>query len=207
MHRFQTRLTQVIWGMFCLSLVSCFGGSSKPARFFMLHPMIASSQDALVESGSPVLQVRLEPVAIPRYLNRPQIVTVKDDSEYHLDEFNLWLEPLGDTLTRVLAENLSQLLGRDKIEILTSSRSADTPVRLTVEVLRLDGRPGKQAVLAARWSLLDRTTNTRILARRTELQEKVNDHSYQSYVEAQNRLLASLSRDMADALRSTVQSQ
>ena len=67
--------------------------------------------------------IAIEAVQIPGYLDRPQIVTNLNDTEYQLAEFNQWTEGLDDTLTRVIAENLLSLLSADSADVLSSAVS------------------------------------------------------------------------------------
>jgi uncharacterized lipoprotein YmbA len=59
-------------------------------------------------------------------------------------------------------------------------------------------------VLVARWSLFDRTDNVMALTKRSVIQETVGDDSYQSLVTVQNRMIESLSREIADGIRPIV---
>jgi len=190
--------------MFYCSIVSCAGGLSTPAQFYMLNPVAQTAGGRTGAAEPETVRVSLEPVEIPQYLNRPQIVTHMDGAVYHVDEFNQWLEPLGDNLTRVIGENLSEMLGADGIDILTAGQAMRTDLRIAVQILRLDGHRGRQAVMAARWSIFDRTEGSLVLTRRSFNEEPVGDDSFHSFVTAQNRMVELLSREIADAVRPVV---
>lgn len=191
-----------IGALFCLSIVACAGVvTSAPTHFFMFNPVNPTMAGQPGSTGRTTVRVNLEPVEIPRYLNRPQIVTLENGVEYHLDEFNQWLEPLGDNVTRVVAENLSEILDTDGIDIFTMIPSLQTDYRIAVQILRLDGKRGRNVVLAAKWALFEQTENVPVITKRFVTQETVNDDNYQSFVKAQNRTIESLSREIADAIR------
>ena len=200
MARFKWTATIV----FCLIIAGCIGGQSAPTQFYMIDPVSTTSAHPEKVSVSPAVRVSLDPVEVPEYLNRPQIVTHLDRAEYQIDEFNRWLEPLGDTLTRVIAENLSEMLGAEGIDVLSMSRLVETDFTVAVQILRLDGKRGQAMVLVARWSLFDRTDNVMALTKRSVIQEIVGDDSYQSLVTVQNRMIESLSREIADGIRPIV---
>ena len=198
------RLKWTVAVVLCLGLVACVGRTSAPTQFYMLNP-VPPTTDAQTRVMEPeVVLVSLDPVEIPQYLNRPHLVTHLDGAEYHLDEFNQWLEPLGDTLTRVIAENLTEMLGDRPIEVISMARPVETDFSITVQILRLDGSPGKEMVLIARWTLFDQTENVLSLTKRFASQETMADDSYESLVNAQNRLIESLSREIADGIRPIV---
>jgi uncharacterized protein len=199
-----TIFRRVVMFVFCLSLVACVGRPSAPTQFYMLTPVPPTMDSQARVTGRPAVQVSLDPVEIPEYLNRPQIVTHLDGAEYHLDEFNRWLEPLGDNLTRVIAENLTEMLSAHRIEVLSMARPVDTDFSVTVQILQLDGKPGREMVLVARWTLFDQTDNVLSLTKRSVIKEKVEDHSYESLVNVQTRLIESLSHEIADSIRPVV---
>ncbi|BBO82706.1 lipoprotein [Desulfosarcina ovata subsp. sediminis] len=190
--------------IFCLSIVACVGKVSAPTQFYMIDPVPPTSAHPVPVSGSMTVRVNLDPVEIPEYLNRPQIVTHLDRPEYQIDEFHRWLEPLRDNLTRVIAENLSEMLGTEGIDVLSMSLPVETDFSVVVQILRLDGKIGQFMVLVARWSLFDRTDNTLSMTKRYVIQAAMDDDSYQSLVKVHNRLIESLSREIASGIRPIV---
>ncbi len=196
------RLKWTVAVVFCMSIIACVGRQSAPTQFYMINPVPPTMGDQTRMMEPEIVLVSLDPVEIPQYLNRPQIVTHVDGVEYQLDEFNQWLEPLSDTLTRVIAENLAEMLGDLPIDVISMERPVETDFSITVQILRLDGKPGKEMVLIARWTLFDQTENVLSLTERFFGQEKMADDSYESLVSSQNRLIESLSREIADNIRS-----
>jgi len=139
---------------------------------------------------------------VPEYLNRNEIVVNLDNTVYQLAEFNQWAEPLSDNLTRVLEENLTNLLHDDLIEVfMTSDSSIPSDYRLEVDVLRLDGNLGGQVTLVVQWALMEPEEENLILMRRSPYQQPVADNTYKGLVMAKSRALEKLSRDMADAVK------
>jgi len=141
-------------------------------------------------------------VVVAEYLNRSEIVVNLDNTVYQLAEFNQWAEPLSDNLTRVLAENLANLLPSNAIDVfLSSDSSIPFDYQLEVDVLRLDGNLGDRATLVAQWALLAAEEDDLILMRRSEYQEPAVDNTYKGLVIAKSRTIESLSRDMAAAVK------
>jgi hypothetical protein len=106
---------------------------------------------------------------VAEYLNRSEIVVNLDNTIYQLADFSKWAEPLSDNLTRVLEENLTNLLQTDSINVsLASESSIPFDYRLEVDVLRLDGNLGDQVTLVAQWALLEPEKGDLKLMRRSE---------------------------------------
>ena len=192
--------------MICwLPLAGCLGGPSGPTNFYMLSPLSPSQAGTSAATAEGRIRIGLATVVIPEYLNRNEIVFNLDNTVYQLAEFNQWAEPLNENLTRVLAENLTNLLREDSIDVfLASDSSIPADYRLEVDVLRLDGNLGGQAALISQWVLLAAEEDELILMRRSEYQEQAADNTYKGLVLAKSRTVETLSRDIAAAIKKTL---
>ena len=185
-----------------LALAGCLGGPSAPTNFYLLSPLSPSQAGTSAATAEGSIRIGLATVVVPEYLNRNEIVVNLDDTVYRLAEFNQWAEPLNDNLTRVLEENLTNLLRADLIDVfLASDSSIPADYRLEVDVLRLDGNLGDQATLVAQWALLGAEEDELILMRRSEYQEPAAENTYKGLVLAKSRTIEKLSRDIAAAIQ------
>lgn len=188
-----------------LALAGCLGGPSAPTNFYMLSPMSVSQAGTSAAAGEGRIRIGLSTVVVAEYLNRNEIVVNLDNTLYQLAEFNQWAEPLNDNLTRVLAENLTNLLREESIAIFLSTESSISPdYRLEIDVLRLDGNLGDKVMLFAQWALLETEEDELIVLRRSEYQEQDADNTYKGLVMAKSRMVEELSRDIADAVKKTL---
>ena len=202
MNGFFHRPTYITIIFLSLTLAGCLGGPSPPTNFYMLSPLSPAEAGKFPASIEARIHIALETVVVPEYLNRNEIVVNLDNTIYQLAEFNQWAEPLSDNLTRVLAENLTNLLQEDSITLFLSSDSSILPdYRLEVDVVRLDGNLGGQAALVAQWALLAGEEDDLILMRRSKYQEQAVDNTYKGLVMAKSRTIEELCRDMAVAIR------
>jgi hypothetical protein len=167
-----------------------------------LIPSQAGTSPATAEGR---IRIGLETVVVAEYLNRNEIVINLDNTVYQLAEFNQWTEPPSDNLTRVLEENLTNLLRNDSVAVfLSSDSSIPLDYRLEVDVIRLDGNLGDQVTLVARWTLLGNEEDDLKLMRRSEYQEPAADKTYKGLVLAKSRTVEKLSRDIAEAVKKTL---
>ncbi|HVN70435.1 MAG TPA: PqiC family protein [Desulfomonilia bacterium] len=176
------------------------GCAAAPSRFYILNALERSETPRACRDERTVT-IGINPVDLPRYLNRPQIMTRATDNELMLSEHNLWAEPLKEALPRVIAQNLSSLLCADVL-IFPWSGPEQVDYRLTAEVIRLDCRPGGDALLEMQWSVMDEHARKVLISRESRFTEQVSVHDYPAFVRAYSSLLASLSREMADAFKS-----
>ena len=181
-----------------LALAGCLGGQSPPTSFYMLSPLNPSQTGTLAATADGRIRIGLSTVTVPEYLNRSEIVINLNNTVYQLADFSKWAEPLSDNLTRVLEENLTNLLHDDSIDIFLASDSSIPPdYRLEVDVLRLDGNLGDQVTLVAQWALLAAEEDDLIVMRRSEYQASAADNTYKELVMAKSRTIEKLSQDIA----------
>jgi len=189
------RLTIIIFaGAALLLLAAC--GTTAPTRFYLLSPMAAADHgvNTTHENG---VSIAIAPVDLPEYLNRPQIVTRQNGHQVKVDEFNRWAEPLEMHVSAVLAENLSMLLDTEGIVITNRSKQADVDYYLSVQCIRFDGWPGKEARLDCRWSLGTGDDFATAHPERFSAIQPLEGSEYTDLVATLSRMLADLSREIA----------
>jgi uncharacterized lipoprotein YmbA len=182
-----------------LALVVCLSacaGKSASSKFYVLSPLPQSTM-----SGAEGITIGVLPVAMPDYLDRPQVVTRVSENEIKLDEYNRWAEPLKENFYTVLVDNLSTLLSNEKI--IKTSHNLGTPLGLHVgvEVLQFDGTLGGDVVLVAKWGLIEEQGKKLLLAKRSSLKEPTGAATYEALVAAQSRAVATLSREIAEGIK------
>jgi uncharacterized lipoprotein YmbA len=179
--------------------------ASQPTRFFVLnaleHPQKQSPGTC---KNDDIFTLGINPINLPRYLDRPQIMTKLNDNEFKLSELNVWAEPLKDMLTRVIAQNLSSVPCAD-IVIMPKAGSKQIVYRLSVEVIRLDGTLGGQAFFDVQWSIIEEQTKHVFISKVSKYREPVQSPDYNALVYAYNRVLDSFSREIAGSLTSLTQ--
>jgi len=189
-----------VTGVLCI-IAGC--ASTPSSRFYVLSPLSDAERSHEAVQGPRGTVVGLGPVVFPEYLDRPHIVTRVGGSELTVAEFDYWAEPLDKSVPRVLAENLSTLLRRDDIIVLPWSIAANAKYRVMVAITRLDGAVGGDVVLTAAWGVRQERDKVPVVARKMTLSAPTDAPGYQGLVSAHNRVLADLSREIANALRTT----
>ena len=184
--------------VFLLLSICVFACAGKTAstKFYVLSPL---PEHKLSGADGPAMGVF--PVAMPDYLDRPQLVTRVSENEIRLDEFNRWAEPLKDNFYRVLVENLSILLNSDKIIKTAQNLGVPVALQIGVEVAQFDGVLGGDVVLIAKWGLFGEGGKKLLLGKRSSFREPTGTATYEALVAAQSRVVAALSREIAEAIR------
>ena len=199
MDRFSPRLKGFVVGVLVLVLSGCT--STPPTRFFILSP-IAGSERIGARMGERCFAIGIGPVKIPEYLNQPEIVTRITQNEIRVDEFTKWAEPLENNISRALAENLPSLLCIRSMAIFPWRGQTPIDYRIDVYVIHMDGVLGESALLDVSWSIAAGTDGKKspLLTKRSTYKELTGGGDHGAFVSAQSRNLASLSREIAEAI-------
>lgn len=183
----------------CLFVVAgC--ATTPPPTFYQLEES-ASAQLSGVERG---LAIGMELLNLAAYLDRPQIVTRVTDHKLELSESNMWAEPLKESILRVIGVNLSNMLDTNRVfRLPRHDRAIPLAFRVALSIARFDGTLGGEARLTARWNLYSQK-DTLLLTRVSIINQPTGGRGYDNLIAAQNRALQDLSREIADAIRSSM---
>ncbi len=188
-----------------LAAAGCTGmglgqGTTQGTRFYVLNSLDPFAGEREAPPLKEDLAVAVAPVRIAAYLKRPHIVTSTEGNEVLLAEFARWAEPLEDAVSRVLAENLSILLGIHGVVVDTPRSLLKPRYTVMVRISRLDGSPGGEALLVARWGIAERETDEVLLTKRSVYRRPVKGAGYGDLAAAENGVLEDLCREIAEAI-------
>jgi uncharacterized lipoprotein YmbA len=184
-------------------LTDC-GGNSSGARFYTLTSLDLPEKAGQAAGGEETVILRIGPVQIPDYLDRPQIVTRTAANKISLGDFDLWGGSLKADVERVLVENLSVLLAKDHISTVGWKSRYSTPASVPVRLDRFDAAPGDKVVLKARWGILGKGGRVLEPLRDITVSSTVKGFGYGDVVAGMSDALVGLSRDIAAGIKSVM---
>jgi hypothetical protein len=180
-----------------LVLAGC--ARTPQASYYQLSALEAArTVPATAEAGKMVLGIG--PVLLPEYLDRPQFVTRLTANRLQLADSQRWAEPLGENIARVLGENLSVLLGVERILLYPWPVSKAVDYQLLVEVLHFENESDGAARLVARWSVKGKEGGIVLPERRSSHLVPAISRDQEGLVTALNQALGSFCREIARAL-------
>jgi len=120
------------------------------SRYFVLSSSAVGTAHATT-TRKPPFTVGLEPVTVPHYLDRPEILTRVNQSELSASDTDRWGEPLKAGAGRVLAEDLSANLGNAEVVPFPWSKKTQIDYTVSVEFLNLEKTADGRATTKATW--------------------------------------------------------
>ncbi|MBQ7456505.1 MAG: membrane integrity-associated transporter subunit PqiC [Desulfovibrio sp.] len=182
-----------------LSLCAC--GRSQPTAYYTFAPReLLTNVNRL-----PKTTLRIARVAIPQYLERDSIVVRSANPvTLKVDSLNVWAEPLGDGIRRmVYAECFEPLLAKN-IAVLPLASDAQATYTLLLDIVSFDG-DGKRAMLSTQWTLVE-TTSNHTLANGVFSAKKALPHAgYEAFVEAESALVQECAHHILDQITPVLQ--
>lgn len=183
----------------CLNLGE---GTREHPRFYLLQPLCKSADKTQSTPTSNTPLIGIEPVKLPDFLNRPQMVTRISDTEVRVEPFARWATPLGENIASVLSENLSALLGTDTVVALPWGGALQPTYRIQVRVISLIGKIGEEAQLEVQWTMINADHQQVTVPKRSQFTARNSTSGYSDLVTAQSQLLADFSREVSETIRS-----
>jgi uncharacterized protein len=175
-------------------------GPQPKTRFFMLSSLASSGKAVEPLATLPQVAIGIGPIRLPEYLGRRNIIVRNSRNEFELVEDSQWAEPMGDTLSSVLADNLSALLGTYRITQFPWRSSMPVEYQLTIQVAQFDGILGEQALLRAHWQVFTGDGKKLLESGYSVVGVKAEDRSIEALVAAESRAAESFSREVAVAI-------
>lgn len=191
-------------------LAGCAG--SDTTRFYALSaeaPSGAAVSSGAAASLSAPLSVGLSPVSLPKYLDRPQLVTRPEANAVKLNEFDKWSEPLDELFRRTLAADLRHLLATDRVYLMPVRRAVPIERIVDIQINRFEAEADGAVVLAAQWQVYGKDGTELAAQRSSTVREPVVKSSspvklrHEAIVAAMSRAVATLAQEIAAALAAT----
>ncbi|MDT8425530.1 MAG: PqiC family protein [Methyloprofundus sp.] len=175
-----------------LALSAC---SVSPKSTLYLLRTVEPTQ-AKFTAQQPV-NIYLQPVNFPDYLDRPQMVLRKDAVTLARQEFHRWGEPLNMSFERVFKENMQMRLASATVLSKKTFSTMAFDYQLALEVIRFDTNAQQQAILQLHWALLNGLGNKLLFASTETITVPIAVDDFHARVEAQSEAIAILADKVA----------
>ena len=186
--------------MLCLAIPAMSGCGTSPRETYYTLSAGMTPEGATPASADSKLSITVGPVMLPEIVDRPQLVLRVNSNQVNLVELHRWAEPLKSVIPRVIADNLSSLLGAKQVYAFPSSAGDQAEYRVLVEIQRFESALGDSATIDALWTVR-RVSDGAARAGRLVAREFAGGSSYDAVVAAHSRALVTVTRDIAEAIK------
>ena len=145
-----------------LALWACAAAACNPlapqpdrTQYFILSPAAQSASAAVSAPSTSQLSLGVGPIRFPDYLKRPGIVTRASSDRLLVSDEKRWGEPLDRNFESVLCQNLSQMLGTERVRKYPWYSDVHVDYQVEVWVQRFDASDDGRSQLTAVWTIRD----------------------------------------------------
>jgi uncharacterized lipoprotein YmbA len=195
-----TRIARALAFTCALALAGCLGAPAP--HFYALRSASGDAAGAPLASH-PDLGLAVGPVELPRYLDRPELVTQDASDRLTVADGHRWGGSLRTDILRVVADDLGRLLGTARVAVYPSEPRFRADYRVLLDVRELQGTPGQSVTLLVRWTVASmRDGGSAVAVEETRIEQPVASASYQDLVAADSAAFGTLSRRIAEKIAS-----
>jgi uncharacterized lipoprotein YmbA len=185
-----------------LWLAGCLGGAVSPHYYALRSSSGEAAGPPL--AAQPELGLAVGPLELPRYLDRPELVTQDESNRLTVLDAHRWGGSLRNDILRVVADDLGRLLGTARVAVYPAEPRFDARYRVLLDVRELQATPGQKVVLQARWTVASMEDGRAVAVEESRIEEPVESGAYDSLVAADSAAFGSLSRRIADRIASLI---
>lgn len=188
------RLRSILFILLTALLVGC--GKSKPSQFYVLNPLNQSFKTSRYFNG---LQIGIESLTIPVYLNKPQIPLFYTANQASLYESHEWAEDLEKNTKRVLETNLRALLPRSIVESAPWDSKFKPGYRLQIDIAQWAVSSRGKSWLQANYVIFNEQKP--LYQKNITFYQQLMTVNPETVVVSMNTNLTRLTKDIADSIR------
>ena len=130
------------------------------------------------------------------------MVTKDKEGILKFDEFDRWGESLDLGIARLIREDLTVMLPGAKLTLYPWNPSIAVKYQVVAEVVQLDSELDKDMFLVVQWTVIDVQNSKTVIIKRSEFRTAIIPQNYSGLAKTLSSACASLSSQIADALRS-----
>jgi hypothetical protein len=148
-------------------------------------------------ASRPELGIAVGPIEIPRYLDRPELVTRDGSHRLSVDDAHRWAGSLRTDISRVVADELGQLLGTARVAIYPTEPRFSATYRVLLDVREFEAEAGAKVSLRARWTIAAFADGHALAVEESLIEQPLASDSAENAVAAQASALGALAREIA----------
>lgn len=191
-----------LWVLACsCALITAFSGCrsiTPPLSYYIISPLTDTSMPPADEGGNRAKIVGLNPIELPGYLNRIQMVKRTGANRLVVSSSNRWADYPDRLIQRVLGDNLQLLMADARVYSAPWPAGIKPDVTVDIAFHELIGTADKTMLLSAVWTIS--AEHGPSAPHRTTLSQSITGSGFDDLAAAHSRVLEALCQEVADAL-------
>jgi len=176
------------------------GCGSSPKETYYTLSADAVVNGAIPATGESAYSIAVGSITLPEVVDRPQFVLRAGPNEVTFVELHRWAGPLKSEIPRIVADNLATDLNVKRVTAYPQNAGENADYRVLIDIQRFDSTLGESVTIDALWTV-KRTSDGALRTGRSTARESSSGGTYEAVVAAHSRALATISREIAEAIR------
>jgi len=189
-----------LWSAAVLLTISSLTGCGSSRETYYTLSAGAAVNAATSANGESAYSIAVGPITLPEVVDRPQFVLRAGPNEVSIVELHRWAGPLKSEIPRIIADNLAADLNVKRVAAYPQSAGDNADYRVLVDIQRFDSTMGESVTIDALWTV-KRVSDGVLRTGRSTARESGSGGSYDAVAAAHSRALATISREIAEAIR------
>ena len=171
------------------------------SKFYLLTPTAdTAAATGSTQSTSGNFTLGLGPITLPKYLDRPEIVTRMAPNRLELSKEDRWGESIQNGFTRAMERDLAAQAGA-AIVVFPWYSTVHIDMQVQVDVYRFEADAQGTATLSAKWTILDSTGKNILYTVESHLTQPSKPGDMTEAAAALSRTIGDLSGQIANMLQ------
>ena len=171
------------------------------SKFYLLTPTADTAPaTGSTQSTNGNFTLGLGPITLPKYLDRPEIVTRMAPNRLELSKEDRWGESVQNGFTRAMERNLAAQAGA-AIVLFPWYSTVHIDMQVQVDVYRFEADAQGTATLSAKWTILDSTGKNILYTVESHLTQPSKPGDMTEAAAALSRTIGDLSGQIANMLQ------
>lgn len=188
------RMNKIICVLTLVLFIAGCGSSGPKTQYYSLF---ANKTTEVHEIRDKAISIGIGPIELPEYIDHPGIVSTTGSNRLIVSGYNAWAGDLKENISRVMASNLSAAFELDQVWAFPWNNRIKPDYRIRLVFEEYSGVKGGDIKVVVRWTLLNKTGKSRLLAEKESIVKTTQSNSYNDYVAALNSALDELSNSIA----------
>ena len=179
-------------------LGACSSAPANKTQYYLLNSPTATgavNTDNKHNKNNPYFGITL--LALPDYLRQPSLVLQLSSHQLHYSHFHMWAEPLQNSFTQALAQDLNNLASHLHY-IVTPEKSQVTAVVINITAFHATHQ--SQALLTGTYWLQGKDMQNPEKEHNFTLTVALNENGYEHAVEQMRKVITSLAQQITHSL-------
>ena len=189
-----------LWSAAVILTISSLTGCGSSRDTYYTLSAGGAMNGAAPAPGESTYSIAVGPITLPEVVDRPQFVLRAGPNEVSVVELHRWAGPLKSEIPRIIADNLAADLNVKRVAAYPQSAGDNADYRVLVDIQRFDSTMGESATIDALWTV-KRVSDGTLRTGRSTGRESSSGGSYDALAAAHSRALATISREIAEAIR------